>query len=129
MALLFVYGTLKRNRSNNRLLQNSRFLGSAVTVKTYPMLSAWGIPAIYDTRDKQAKRIEGDLYDVPNSILENYIDRLEGHPTWYCRKHIGVRVNEKSFNAWCYFLPEKEYQRCKERILSYGGKIELISSY
>jgi len=106
MQLMFVYGTLKRNYGNNRLLSGANYMGTAITKDaTYEMRSWGGFPAVYDNGNT---RITGEIYSVPNSMIPR-IDSLEGHPDWYCRHKRQVILNTgKELTAWIYIMPVSE---------------------
>lgn len=90
MALIFVYGTLKRGMWNNRLLgEHALYLGEAVTKDQYLMRDI-GFPIIF-TRDwpEQLGHVMGEVYDVTSDVVDN-LDRLERHPDWYRRTPIVV---------------------------------------
>lgn len=83
-VLLFVYGTLMTGYGNNRVLGDSRCLGRAHTAGAdFSMLNG-GVPfvrrAIHD-----GTRIAGEVFVVTSAAVLDAVDRLEGHPEWYCR--------------------------------------------
>ena len=101
---IFVYGTLKRGHGNHVLLKDSEFLGPALTVNKYVMYRA-GIP--YVSKSLELSGIMGELYSVDELSL-NYLDMLEGHPTWYKREKIPIdyisnKGEIKQTDAWLYF--------------------------
>lgn len=103
---LFVYGTLRRRKSNTYILKNERYIGEAETVKKYAMYD-FGLPAVI--KYLEISKIKGDLYCVSNKKLE-FIDRFEGHPFFYKREIIDIRVmgNKEIQQAYIYFYPHKE---------------------
>jgi gamma-glutamylcyclotransferase (GGCT)/AIG2-like uncharacterized protein YtfP len=87
MTTIFVYGTLKRGYGNwERLLKDrAEFLGEAVSIdKTYAMWLT-GFPLLADTRNGSGSYVVGELFEVSDEVLSD-LDRLEGHPGWYCRE-------------------------------------------
>lgn len=98
---VFVYGTLRKNLGWNHLLKNSEFLGEATTKELYAMY-ADTIPYVIES--EKVSQIKGELYLVDDITLE-VLDKLEGHPYWYCRKKIKIIENiTKNVNiSWIYF--------------------------
>lgn len=72
--LLGVYGTLKQNHGNNRLLRDSKLLGTT-KVSGFKMYSLGGFPAI--TKDDGEITIE--VYEVTSEEILKSIYRLEGY--------------------------------------------------
>lgn len=98
---VFVYGTLKLGYGNNQLLQGSTFVGQARTLKPFWMLSTGGFPVVFD--DKRIYPVSGELWEVTEQTLLR-LDRLEGHPTWYCRKETLVDIADTGIHdtGWMY---------------------------
>lgn len=108
--IVFVYGTLKRGKSNNILLTGSEYLGLGVTVDKYAMYEH-GIP--YVSEKMSLTNIVGELYKVDKHTLKS-LDNLEGHPEWYKRKKVEILFAHKHIvnyddddinktKAWLYF--------------------------
>jgi gamma-glutamylcyclotransferase (GGCT)/AIG2-like uncharacterized protein YtfP len=87
--LLAVYGTLLQGYGNNRLLENSTLLGEGKTVDKFQM-HASGFPMVNNVNKNV--NIHCEVYQVPLNDLPR-IDSLEGHPVWYERKPIKVKLN------------------------------------
>ena len=109
--MVFVYGTLKRGFVNNRLLCGSKFLGKARTEGKFALYEA-GISFVIE--DEQVSKISGEVYEVDERTLAR-LDRLEGHPSWYCRKMVNISINNKDLDevtkmieAWIYFFPVRQ---------------------
>ena len=100
---VFVYGTLKKGHGNHRLLAGSEFLGEGRTREKYALYSS-GIP--FAIKEEKVSKIQGELYLVNAATLTD-LDRLEGHPGWYCREEISVVLEGKGaeVTAWLYFYP------------------------
>ena len=98
---IFVYGTLRKHKSNNVLLEKSKYLGDYRTIDKFIMTSNGYIPFVSDA--VKYSHIKGEIYSVSPSVLK-VIDNLEGHPHWYRRKKIKVTNNNgKSFvNVFIY---------------------------
>jgi gamma-glutamylcyclotransferase (GGCT)/AIG2-like uncharacterized protein YtfP len=102
--ILFVYGTLKRNFGNHHYLRNGEYLGKGRTQSKYAMYIS-GIP--YVVKEQPVSFIHGELYQV-NSIQLERIDRLEGHPEWYCREQVQIIDEQKQLvTAWMYLFPDR----------------------
>jgi gamma-glutamylcyclotransferase (GGCT)/AIG2-like uncharacterized protein YtfP len=83
--LIFVYGSLKRGKSNYPVMGDSKFLGEA-KIKGFKMHSLGGFPAL--TRGDM--EITGEVFEVDNPHVLNRIYQLEGysgvrgsHNNWY----------------------------------------------
>ncbi len=87
--LLFTYGTLMKGQRNEHLLSNAKYVGKAVTKPIYKLFRIDGnfvFPAIIDEGNMA---VNGEVYEVPMSALAG-MDRMEGHPHFYCRKPISL---------------------------------------
>lgn len=74
--LLFVYGTLKRGHCRNRVLDDHRFLGEAVTKPKYRMYSVDGaFPALVE--DEDGKPIKGEVWEATDALMQT-LDMIEG---------------------------------------------------
>lgn len=106
--IVFVYGTLKHGLSNSRLLRQAEFLGPAVTVKEYMMVDTGGFPMCFPS-GSQAHRVVGEVYAVTPDELKS-LDRLEGHPVFFCREEIPVDMSDSGIvqAAWMYFGPDHD---------------------
>ena len=103
-TLIFVYGTLKHNFSNHHLLNDSEYLGDGHTKEKYAMYTN-GIPFVI--KSEAISTITGELYRVDDNTLSR-LDRLEGHPNWYCREQVEIALDSgNTVTAWIYFNPEK----------------------
>jgi len=126
--LVFVYGTLMSNYWNNRLLKQSgsTLVARGQTTNSFVMLASGnnGIPFVVDTQPNASRfwlenctPIKGEVWEVNADALAD-LDRLEGHPRWYKREEIGIKMNGRLSldsdvcTAWCYLMPvnDKEMQ-------------------
>lgn len=87
---VFVYGTLKKDYWNNRLLAGATFLGEAFTEKRYTMLGS-GVP--YILPNENGFPVKGEVFEIDEKQHLPALDRLEGHPTGYTRTTINVRLD------------------------------------
>ena len=119
--LVFVYGTLMSNYWNNRLLKQrgSTLVARGQTTNSFVMLASGsqGIPFVVDTEPNPSRfwlenctSIKGEVWEVNAETLFD-LDRLEGHPRWYKREQIDIKITEKMSDdsdvctAWCYLMP------------------------
>lgn len=86
-------------------------VGAGVLSPGFRMLSFGSFPGVF--RDPSAKtgvpRVLGELYRVSDYVLAR-LDRLEGHPNFYCRERCGVLPAEQELGdypnvAWVYLIP------------------------
>lgn len=99
--LVAVHGTLKKGFSNYySYLYGANHIGNGKTKEKYPLIVK-GLPYLIEERGK-GFNVEVDVFKVSDSRLSN-LDKLEGHPNWYCRKQIEVVVKDKTLLCWVYF--------------------------
>lgn len=96
--LLAVYGTLKKGFHNHYFLKSSEFIGKGVTKDEYTMTKS-SIPFVNETGSTP---IKVEVYKISPITLSN-IDLLEGHPNWYNRKEVKIKIDDKLISAWLYF--------------------------
>ena len=102
-TVLFVYGTLKRKFHNHYLLESSKYLGNGHTKSKYALYES-SIPFVI--KDEHVSVIYGELYEINNETLKR-LDRLEGHPNWYCREQVEIITESgQTMTAWLYFYPQ-----------------------
>ncbi|XP_054643138.1 gamma-glutamylaminecyclotransferase-like [Dunckerocampus dactyliophorus] len=99
MALVFVYGTLKRGQPNNFYMTDKRnghawLLASAVTTQTFPLVIAGqnNIPFLLNIPG-QGHRVHGELYKVDEALLR-FLDDFEDIPDMYQRSPVTLTVEE-----------------------------------
>lgn len=102
---VFVYGTLKRGFSNNRLLDTSEFITTA-TMNQVKMLNIGAFPGVVEAPESQ---VQGELWEVPESALGS-LDALEGYSeaseeySLYLRREGVVETPEGSLVACVFYL-------------------------
>jgi gamma-glutamylcyclotransferase (GGCT)/AIG2-like uncharacterized protein YtfP len=104
--LFFTYGTLMKGERNEHLLKGARYVGKAVTKPKYNLFRIDGnftFPAIVDEGELAVK---GEVYEVPVSALPG-MDRMEGHPHFYCRKPIEL-ADDFVGEVLAYFFVDKD---------------------
>ena len=111
MELLAVYGTLKRGCGNHKYLSNSRFVGAGVTLDKFVLVVSfipYCVPIdLAGEMGKYASQIRVEVYEISKEKLEE-IDELEGHPFWYKREKVKVRLEDGEIvDAWFYIYPHK----------------------
>lgn len=108
---LFVYGTLQKGHWNNSLLRGATFFSKGVTVKPYVLFQCGfpkAVPSLPDPAPDGVRLLPvmGELWDVEDHHIQR-CDRLEGHPDWYIRREIQVRVEYgREISAFIYEMPE-----------------------
>tara|TARA_R110000803_G_scaffold56959_3_gene114662 strand:+ start:7375 stop:8451 length:1077 start_codon:yes stop_codon:yes gene_type:complete len=100
--LVAVYGTLKKGFGNYySYLKSSKFVGSGVTKDRYPLV-VQGLPFLVNKRGI-GYNVKVDVFKVSDITLGN-LDALEGHPKWYRREKIDIKVkNGSTLPCWVYF--------------------------
>jgi len=111
-----VYGSLRKEMGNHRIIQHEDFVGEGTTVEKWPMLDiACGLfPALFD-KIGIGHQVKCEVYEVSTKTLMN-LDHLEGVANGlYFKKQIGITIEGKTVSAWVYFicqkfaLPDKKY--------------------
>ncbi len=108
--IVFVYGTLRRNMSNNALLSTSTHLGSGRTKDKFVMYSR-SIPFV--SKSQRVSSILGDVYEVDSETLAS-LDRLESYcpsspeSSWYSRSLTEVEMGSTTVTAYCYFNEQEQ---------------------
>ena len=125
---VFVYGTLRKELGNHYLLQDSVFLGNAITNETYVMLeSSLGRSIPYVVKPNKITKdittfVQGEVYEVDDLTLA-HLDRLEGHPGWYKREYVDVFISgdDKPIKAMMYMMPWSEFEQRNVLYVNSGG--------
>ena len=108
MEKVFVYGTLKQGFPNENVLHapecKYRYLGSAVTLESYPMIlngiEPW--PYLLNLPQAGAGSIAGEVIEV-NGALKAILDDYEEVPTMYYRGSIEVQLLQEVVTCQVYF--------------------------
>lgn len=109
---LFVYGTLKKNKSNHNLLKNAEFIGEAFVFGTLYDLNV-GFPALVETGNN---KVYGEIYKIDDSLIES-LDQFEGFHnddidnSLYIRKSINVNHNNKLLECQVYVMTESSLKK------------------
>lgn len=103
--LVFVYGTLKKGKSNHRLIEEFNCLGEATTKGTLYDLGPFPALVLEPTNDT----IYGELYDVNTKYGIERLDYLEGydpssHSNFYDRVEVDcvLKDTNKTIKAYVY---------------------------
>jgi gamma-glutamylcyclotransferase (GGCT)/AIG2-like uncharacterized protein YtfP len=94
--VLFVYGTLRRGKSNHDELGSSIFLRSARTARRYAVRRFGDFPALFPGGEE----VPGELFDVDADLLSR-LDVFEGSA--YVRRSVELADGT---NAEAYFLAD-----------------------
>lgn len=100
---LWVYGTLKRGRSNHGYLEGCEYLGEYFTDKNFSLIVS-GLPFLVR---RKGSGVKGELYKINKDVLAQ-IDRLEGHPSFYKREIINITSVDtgNTIEAYTYIHPD-----------------------
>lgn len=90
-VILFVYGTLKRGDCRHNVLGGARFIGEARTTPGYSLFSCGPFPAMVARMSEEGVAgVQGELYEVDESLLDRTLDRIEGVPYLYDRGTVEI---------------------------------------
>jgi gamma-glutamylcyclotransferase (GGCT)/AIG2-like uncharacterized protein YtfP len=98
---VFVYGTLKRGRGNNRFLEDAELLGRCIITGKHTLVDLGYYPGLVENKNGETHSVVGEVYRINRETLDT-LDMLEGHPDYYSR----AKVQTPWKGAWCYFLPD-----------------------
>lgn len=82
-----VYGTLKKQYWNHAVMQSAKWEFIKEDYVPLDSIDWWWFP-VATFKDDSNHFLKVELYKVPREWVENYLDRLEWHPTFYYRKDI-----------------------------------------
>lgn len=117
---IFVYGTLRRGHCNHGALVSSTFVGPAFLQGQFRCVELGWFPGVQRT-EKEQSTIYGELYEDINMETLEYIDTIEGHPSFYERRRLVVRTPEGKRKAWVYIHPGVD--AAKEDICEKGWRL------
>jgi len=99
MPLIFVYGSLKRDKKLHFYLKEATFLDEVITCEKFTMILSKSKWYPYLLKDKRVK-IKGELYKIDFKTLKK-LDRLEEVPFYYKREKICVK-GKKNYLGYVY---------------------------
>jgi len=114
---VFVYGTLKKRFPNHHVLHTGKaeLVGHGTTTPKFFLFNG-GFPRMAQMPQgiSAARAAEltpklghvwGEVWRVDDTSLMA-CDRLEGHPRFYCREKIGIKLDgsERRITAWAYVI-------------------------
>lgn len=117
--LVAVYGTLRKNNGNHRLLRESRYCGTETLNLSATLYTLGPFPALVFNDDNESP-ITVEIYEVNKPTL-NSLDRLEGYPSFYNRKQIETSVGP----AWIYYQTEEYHE---DQVIASGDWMEYIDN-
>lgn len=101
--LLFVYGTLKKNSRDNRLLDTyTKRLGKAITIDEFGLFEDNSKNSPYLIEEKY-NRVRGEIYQIFRKETIEKIDKFKNIPIEYKRKKILVKSHHGIQEAFTYF--------------------------
>lgn len=107
---VFVYGSLRQGCHNHGYMDDADLVGSATTVDPFHLADLGAYPGMVDAYPGDGVNVVGEVYEVESL---HRLDRLENHPSFYCRRVISVRLAEGSeTRAWAYILPARWLNGC-----------------
>ena len=101
--LFFVYGTLKRGYNNNKLLKDSKYLGTAVSEEKYLLLDC-GFPMA--VLNEAGLPVLGEVFEVTSKEAEASLDWLESNGCFYTRSKRRFTLEGNQVEAWIYEVPD-----------------------
>lgn len=111
--LVFVYGTLKKEHGNNRLLKGAEFLGETTLAGEY-VLRSFGAPTLVHKSEAlptdTLAPVRGEVWVITDEEMLKSLDSLEAHPHGYYRSLCITEFGP----AWVYYYPEASYYAADE---------------
>ena len=102
VALVFVYGSLKRGFALHRELSGQQFLGAATTEPEYRLLDCGDYPGMLRV-SSVGQSVKGEVYRVDADCLRR-LDHVEGvDEGHYSRDRVKLKSPFDSEMVWAYF--------------------------
>jgi len=103
MQYIFVYGTLRKGFGLHTVIEDCPFIGYAKTDNDYTLIEGTNFPFLVE---REGDGAIGEVYSIPEFLIPE-LDRIEGHPFFYERKKIIVKLdNEKDVEVSTYIHPD-----------------------
>ena len=102
---LFIYGTLKRQRSQHHRLRKQVFVGEAETRPHFRLLNLGWYPGLAFTED-DGQAIQGEIWEVSPECLEA-LDAFEGEE--YARQTIEILRDGEVEAVQAYVLTDPDW--------------------
>lgn len=122
--LVFVYGTLKKDKGNSRNLAGCEYLGTGRTVTGFTMYSP-SFPVLMKPSAENLKHFaSGEVYAVDADVILTKLDPLEANGYMYNRVRLPISMLEQEVktktgvykpivNCWAYLGVEDYWNRSK----------------
>jgi gamma-glutamylcyclotransferase (GGCT)/AIG2-like uncharacterized protein YtfP len=107
--LFLVYGTLKQNEGNHKLLKGCKYLGKGVTLNNYSVFHM-GFPQAMS--NEKGLPLLGEVYEVTSSVVVDELDSLESNGYFYTRKIREAKIIdffEEIVKVWVYEVPDRRF--------------------
>ncbi len=105
MPLVFVYGTLKRNKRLHQALNNPLFIDQGYTIMPLRLVDAGAFPVALKT--DSGRPVQGEIYKVTEETRKR-LDMIEGVPNMYTRETIYAKTNDGQIQACEIYLGTPE---------------------
>lgn len=106
MALVFVYGTLKRRGRNHRKLLCSKYIGEGATGPSFRLVNLGRAPGVIPGNHC----VYGEVYEVDSDTLHD-LDELENLGWVYDREEVEILLsdqkNTNKLTCWIYVFKPK----------------------
>lgn len=127
-VLIFVYGTLRKNCRNHRLLEHSdvKFVcNDSIRAKMYT--SHWGYPFIVFSQSNK-DRVVGEVYEVPYSLVIDRLDHLEGYQGPKKSHNLYFRKQAYTANKNIVYVYEAgDMRKCQCDFITHGDWIKAVT--
>jgi gamma-glutamylcyclotransferase (GGCT)/AIG2-like uncharacterized protein YtfP len=108
-TVLFVYGTLRRGRSNHGLIAGAEYLGPARTLPVYRLLHLGAFPGLVPDGENGVA-VEGELWGVDDATLLA-LDEFEGRHV-FRRMAVAVDGATEPVEGYVYIRPAPGARDC-----------------
>ncbi len=113
---LFVYGSLKRNSADHKIIDKAGLYSEAFVNGTLYDLGI-EFPAILDEEHPARNKVYGEIYEISDHLLDE-IDEFEGYypdkidDSFYIRKEMNAKlINGEVIKVQIYVLPQDKLDK------------------